>query len=244
VGCGKSTECDRVPLRAGSDLRFRQPAFVFPARRRKLDDEKRVDQVVCGAEAAALSSTAFHPSLTIPMSTTPDITTMARRPTRCGLASHHVTDVEISDADRRSYDLPVDFVVVADHVMVRVAGWAGDTVGLCRISRFHTDGASSYQGRGRCADTILRSCSELIPTPVSSLRRAATMPAYLPLCDPREGDPGHRPTGRSPCVHMRLPLRNAKNTWTHGSSPRTMPEMKRSSLPRGPLRPQRSVEAI
>jgi predicted AlkP superfamily pyrophosphatase or phosphodiesterase len=205
----------------------------------KLDDEKRVDQVVAWLKLPPELRPHF---ITLYYSNVdhaghnygPDSEEVRA-------AVHHV-DSMVGDlmAKIAPLHLPVDFVVVADHGMVALQGDPVTLSDFADLSDFHTEGAFLYPNPE--AD-VQETYEEFLahPDPRFKVYRRADMPAYLHFdANPREGDPVIVPNGPFTFrAHASSSEESAKkNRGGHGFNPRTMPEMKAIFFAGGPdIRP-------
>ncbi|HEX3967081.1 MAG TPA: ectonucleotide pyrophosphatase/phosphodiesterase [Edaphobacter sp.] len=202
----------------------------------KLDDEKRVDQVVAWLKLAPELRPHF---ITLYYSNVdhaghnygPDSDEVRA-------AVHHV-DAMIGDLETKiaALHLPVDIVVVADHGMVTLQGDPVTLSDFADLSEFHTEGALLYPKPD--AD-VQETYEEFLahPDPRFKVYRRADMPASLHFdANPREGDPVIVPSGpftlRANAASSGGERTN-RNRGGHGFNPRTMPEMKAIFFAAGP----------
>ncbi len=200
----------------------------------KLDDEKRVDQVVAWLKLPADLRPHF-------------ITLYYANVDHAGhnygpdsdevrAAVHHV-DAMVGDLQAKiaKLRLPVDIVVVADHGMVTLQGKPVILSDFADLSDFHTEGSSLYpQEDADIEETYEEFLSH--PDPRFKVYRRAKVPAGLHFdSNPREGDPVIVPTGPFTIrVHPSESEGGNKNRGGHGFNPRTMPEMKAIFFAAGP----------
>jgi predicted AlkP superfamily pyrophosphatase or phosphodiesterase len=205
----------------------------------KLDDEKRVDQIVAWLKLPPELRPHF---ITLYYSNVdhaghnygPDSDEVRA-------AVHHV-DTMIGDLLTKiaPLHLPVDFVVVADHGMVTLQGGPVILSGFADLSDFHTEGSILYPKPD--AD-VQETYEEFLahPDPRFKVYRRVDVPAYLHFdANPREGDPVIVPNGPFTLrAHASASEEGEKNhRGGHGFNPRTMPEMKAIFFAAGPdIRP-------
>jgi predicted AlkP superfamily pyrophosphatase or phosphodiesterase len=198
----------------------------------KLDDEKRVDQVVAWLKLPPELRPHF---ITLYYSNVdhaghnygPDSDEVRA-------AVHHV-DGMVGDLQAKiaTLHLPVDIVVVADHGMVTLRGSSVTLSDYADLSEFHTEGSFLYPKPD--AD-IQETYEEFLahPDPRFKVYRRADTPAYLHFdANPREGDPVIVPTGPFTFRASATEGEN-KHRGGHGFNPRTMPEMKAIFFAAGP----------
>lgn len=200
----------------------------------KLDDQKRVDQVV---EWLKLPPELRPHFITLYYSNVdhaghnygPDSDEVRA-------AVHHV-DAMVGDLQAKvaALHLPVDFVVVADHGMVSVQGAPVTLADYADLSEFHTEGSLLYAKPDADVQEIYE---EFLahPDPRFKVYRRADVPPGLHFdTNPREGDPVIVPSGP---FTLRGSLSSdgepAKHRGAHGFNPRTMPEMKAIFFAAGP----------
>jgi alkaline phosphatase D len=200
----------------------------------KLDDEKRVDQVVAWLKLPPELRPHF---ITLYYSNVdhaghnygPDSDEVRA-------AVHHV-DTMVGDLEMKiaALHLPVDIVVVADHGMVRLQGDPVTLSDSADLSNFHTEGPFLYPNPD--AD-VQETYEEFLahPDPRFKVYRRAELPAYLHFdANPREGDPVIVPNGPFRFRATELSEGEGKNhRGGHGFDPRTMPEMKAIFFAAGP----------
>jgi alkaline phosphatase D len=205
----------------------------------KLDDEKRVDQVVAWLKLPPELRPHF---ITLYYSNVdhaghnygPDSDEVRA-------AVHHV-DTMVGDLQTKiaPLHLPVDFVVVADHGMVTLQGGPVTLSDFADLSDFHTEGALLYP---KPEADVQETYEEFLahPDPRFKVYRRADMPAYLHFdANPREGDPVVVPNGPFTLrAHASSEGEGTnKHRGGHGFNPRTMPEMKAIFFAAGPdIRP-------
>jgi predicted AlkP superfamily pyrophosphatase or phosphodiesterase len=198
----------------------------------KLDDEKRVDQVVAWLK---------HPPELRPHFITLYYSNVDHAGHIYGpdsdevrAAVHHV-DGMVGDLQAKiaTLHLPVDIVVVADHGMVTLRGSPVTLSDYADLSEFHIEGSFLYPKPD--AD-IQETYEEFLahPDPRFKVYRRADTPAYLHFdANPREGDPVIVPTGPFTVRASGTEDVN-KHRGGHGFNPRTMPEMKAIFFAAGP----------
>jgi predicted AlkP superfamily pyrophosphatase or phosphodiesterase len=200
----------------------------------KLDDQKRVDQVV---EWLKLPPELRPHFITLYYSNVdhaghnygPDSDEVRA-------AVHHV-DAMVGDlrAKVAALHLPVDFVVVADHGMVSLQGAVVTLADYADLSEFHTEGSLLYAKPDADVQEIYE---EFLahPDPRFKVYRRADVPPALHFdTNPREGDPVVVPSG--PFALRAQPSSSeadTKHRGAHGFNPRTMPEMKAIFFAAGP----------
>jgi alkaline phosphatase D len=205
----------------------------------KLDDEKRVDQVVAWLKLPPELRPHF---ITLYYSNVdhaghnygPDSDEVRA-------AVHHV-DTMVGDLQTKiaPLHLPVDFVVVADHGMVTLQGGPVTLSDFADLSDFHTEGALLYP---KPEADVQETYEEFLahPDPRFKVYRRADMPAHLHFdANPREGDPVIVPNGPFTLrAHASSEGEGTnKHRGGHGFNPRTMPEMKAIFFAAGPdIRP-------
>jgi predicted AlkP superfamily pyrophosphatase or phosphodiesterase len=200
----------------------------------KVDDEKRVDQIVAWLKLPPELRPHF---ITLYYSNVdhaghnygPDSDEVRA-------AVHHV-DAMVGDLVTKiaPLHLPVDFVIVADHGMVTLQGGPVTLSDSADLSNFHTEGALLYPKPD--AD-VQETYEEFLahPDPRFKIYRRADLPAYLHFdANPRAGDPVIVPTGP---FTLRASASDEEGTnkhrGGHGFNPRTMPEMKAIFFAEGP----------
>jgi len=206
----------------------------------KLDDEKRVEQVVDWLKLAPELRPHF-------------ITLYYANVDHAGhnygpdsdevrAAVHHV-DTIVGDLQVRvaALHLPVDIIVVADHGMVTVQGNPVTLSDFADLSQFHTEGSLLYANPD--AD-VQETYEEFLahPDPRFKIYRRADMPRYLHFdSNLREGDPVVVPNGPFALRAQASPSEASsteKHRGAHGFDARRMPEMKAIFFAAGPdIRP-------
>jgi alkaline phosphatase D len=202
----------------------------------KLDDEKRVDQVVAWLKLPP----ELRPHFITLYYSNVDHAGHAYGPDsdEVRAAVHHV-DAMVGDLVTKiaPLHLPVDFVVVADHGMVTLQGGPVTLSNFADLSDFHTEGAFLYpKPEADVQDTYEEFLTH--PDPRFKVYRRADLPAYLHFdANPRAGDPVIVPNG--PFL-VRAQASSSEGQGTskphggHGFNPRTMPEMKAIFFAAGP----------
>ena len=199
----------------------------------KLDDTKRVDQVIAWLNLPPEQRPHF---ITLYYSNVdhaghlygPDSDEVRA-------AVHHVDDM-IGDLQTKlaSLKLPVDLIVVADHGMVTLKGDPINLGEFAHLDGVHTDGSQLYPKTEAEAARLFAEF-KAHPDPRFTVYRRADVPAHLHFSEsPREGDPVIVPNGpyffRTQPANPRMgPLRGM-----HGFDPTTMPEMKAIFFADGP----------
>jgi len=207
----------------------------------KLDDEKRIDQIVAW--------------LQLPLELRPHFITLyysnvdhaghsyGPESDEVRAAVHHLDDM-IGDLQTKldALHLPIDLVVVADHGMVTLKP---DTVNLsdfADLANFHTEGSQLYP---KTEADAAKAYDEFKahPDPRFSVYRRADVPANLHFdSNPREGDPIIVPNGpyniRAHASLAGVETKLGVLRGAHGFDPHTMPEMKAIFFAAGPdIRP-------
>jgi alkaline phosphatase D len=204
----------------------------------KLDDEKRVDQVVAWLKLLP----GLRPHFITLYYSNADHAGHVYGPDseEVRAAVHHV-DAMVGDlmAKIAPLHLPVDFVVVADHGMVTLQGGPVTLSDFADLSDFHTEGALLYP---KPEADVQETYEEFLahPDPRFKIYRRADMPSYLHFdANPREGDPIVVPNGPFLLrAHASEAESTSKYRGGHGFNPRTMPEMKAIFFAGGPdIRP-------
>jgi predicted AlkP superfamily pyrophosphatase or phosphodiesterase len=201
----------------------------------KLDDEKRVDQVVAWLKL----SPELRPHFITLYYSNVDHAGHLYGPDsdEVRAAVHHV-DAMIGDlqAKMATLHLPVDLVVVADHGMVTLQGSPILLSDFADLNDFRTEGSLLYP---KSDANVEETYEEFLahPDPRFKVYRRADVPAYLHFnTNPREGDPVIVPIG--PFTLRARPSASegdpAKHRGGHGFNPRTMPEMKAIFFANGP----------
>ncbi len=199
----------------------------------KLDDEKRVDQVIAWLKLPA----ALRPHFITLYYANVDHAGHSYGPDseEVRAAVHHL-DAMVGDLQKKvgKLHLPVDVVVLADHGMVKLQGESVTLSDFADLKEFRTDGSLLY---AKPDADVQETYEEFLahPDPRFKVYRRADVPAYLHFdSNPREGDPVIVPNGAfvfratSEADHTKRP------TGGHGFDPRTMPEMKAIFFATGP----------
>jgi alkaline phosphatase D len=200
----------------------------------KLDDEKRVDQVVAWLKLPPELRPHF---ITLYYSNADHAGHVYGPDSEEVRAAVHHVDAMVGDlmAKIAPLHLPVDFVVVADHGMVTLQGGLVTLSDFADLSDFHTEGALLYPKPD--AD-VQETYEEFLahPDPRFKVYRRADVPAYLHFdANPREGDPIVVPNGPFLLrAHASEAESTSKYRGGHGFNPRTMPEMKAIFFAGGP----------
>jgi alkaline phosphatase D len=204
----------------------------------KLDDEKRVDQVVAWLKLPPELRPHF---ITLYYSNADHAGHLYGPDSEEVRAAVHHVDAMVGDlmAKIAPLHLAVDFVVVADHGMVALQGSPATLSDFADLSDFHTEGALLYPKPD--AD-VQETYEEFLahPDPRFKVYRRADVPAYLHFdANPREGDPIVVPNGPFLLrAHASEAESTSKYRGGHGFNPRTMPEMKAIFFAGGPdIRP-------
>jgi alkaline phosphatase D len=204
----------------------------------KLDDEKRVDQVVAWLKLPPELRPHF---ITLYYSNADHAGHVYGPDSEEVRAAVHHVDAMVGDlmAKIAPLHLAVDFVVVADHGMVALQGSPATLSDFADLSDFHTEGALLYPKPD--AD-VQETYEEFLahPDPRFKVYRRADVPAYLHFdANPREGDPIVVPNGPFLLrAHASEAESTSKYRGGHGFNPRTMPEMKAIFFAGGPdIRP-------
>jgi predicted AlkP superfamily pyrophosphatase or phosphodiesterase len=202
----------------------------------KLDDEKRVDQVVAWLKLPP----ELRPHFITLYYSNVDHAGHSYGPEsdQVRAAVHHV-DAMVGDLQAKIalLHLPVDIVVVADHGMVTLQGNPVTLSDFADLSNFHTDGSLLYaQSEADAQEAYEEFLSH--PDPRFAVFRRAELPASLHFdANPRVGDPVIVPRGpftfrihgfASEGDHGNKPHGG------HGFSPRMVPEMKAIFFAAGP----------
>jgi predicted AlkP superfamily pyrophosphatase or phosphodiesterase len=202
----------------------------------KLDDEKRVDQVVAWLklppELRPHFITLYYANVDHAGHTYGPDSEEVRA------AVHHL-DSMIGDLQTKlaPLHLPIDLVVVADHGMVMLQGGPVTLSDYADLSDFRTDGSLLYAKPDANVEEVYE---EFLahPDPRFKVYRRAETPASLHFdANPREGDPVIVPNGPF-TIRAYAPVSEAEHTnkphGGHGFNPRTMPEMKAIFFAAGP----------
>src|SRR5258708_23002390 len=200
----------------------------------KLDDEKRVDQVVAWLKLPPELRPHF---ITLYYSNVdhaghnygPDSEEVR------GVVQHVYRMVGDLRTKIAALHLPVDLIVVADHGMVTLQGGPVTLSDFADLGDFHTEGSFLYPKPD--AD-VQETYEEFLAHPDSRFKiyRRADVPAYLHFdANPRAGDPVIVPTGPFTLrAHAASSEEGSKHRGGHGFNPRTMPEMKAIFFAGGP----------
>jgi predicted AlkP superfamily pyrophosphatase or phosphodiesterase len=157
-------------------------------------------------------------------------------------AVHHL-DTMVGDLETKlaPLHLPIDVIVVADHGMVTLRGDPVTLSDFADLSEFHEEGPLLYAKPDADVQEVYE---EFLahPDPRFKIYRLADVPSYLHYnMNPREGDPVIVPNGP-----YALRAQTSSSTGeasdrphgAHGFNPRTMPEMKAIFFAAGPdIRP-------
>jgi predicted AlkP superfamily pyrophosphatase or phosphodiesterase len=199
----------------------------------KLDDEKRVNQVVAWLklppELRPHFITLYYANVDHAGHTYGPDSDEVRA------AVHHL-DAMVGDLQKKlaALHLPVDLVVVADHGMITLER---DPVVLSQfadLSGFRTDGSLLYAKSDADAEKAYEEF-RAHPDPRFTAYRLADTPAELHFdANPREGDPVIVPNGPFAMYATAEGSDAYKNRGGHGFNPRTMPEMKAIFFAAGP----------
>ena len=199
----------------------------------KLDDQKRVDQVVAWLKLPP-SFVRISSLSTIPTSTTLDII-YGPDSEEVRAAVHHLDDM-VGDLQAKvaKLHLPVDMVVVADHGMVKLQGKPVTLSDFADLSEFHSEGSLLY---AKPDADVQETYEEFLshPDPRFKVYRQGDVPAGLHYDgNPREGDPIVVPTGPFTLRANSSSETDKQHIGGHGFNPRTMPEMKAIFFAVGP----------
>jgi alkaline phosphatase D len=199
----------------------------------KLDDEKRVDQVVSWLKLPAELRPHF---ITLYFSNVdhaghnygPDSDEVRA-------AVHHL-DGMVGDLQTKiaKLHLPVDIIVVADHGMVKLEGKPVMLSDFADLSEFHSVGSFLY---AKPDADVQETYEEFLshPDPRFKVYRQGKVPAGLHFDgNPREGDPIIVPTGPFEIRANSSSEAEGKHVGAHGFNSRTMPEMKAIFFATGP----------
>ena len=201
----------------------------------KLDDEKRVDQVVAWLKLPA----ALRPHFITLYYSNVDHAGHSYGPDsdEVRAAVHHL-DTMVGDLQMKiaKLHLPVDIVVLADHGMVKLQGEPVTLSDFADLKEFRTDGSLLY---AKPDANVEETYEEFLthPDPRYKVYRRADVPPHLHFdANPREGDPVIVPNG--PFVfRANSSASEADHTKPHGGhgfDPRMMPEMKAIFFAAGP----------
>jgi alkaline phosphatase D len=201
----------------------------------KLDDEKRVDQVVTWLKLPA----ELRPHFITLYYSNVDHAGHSYGPDseEVRAAVHHV-DTMVGDLQAKvaKLHLPVDLVVVADHGMVTLRGNPVTLSDFADLSNFHTEGPLLY---AKPDADVQETYEEFLTHPDARFKvyRRADLPASLHFdTNPREGDPVIVPNGPFTIRAQSSTVEGDPNKphGAHGFNPRTMPEMKAIFFAFGP----------
>jgi predicted AlkP superfamily pyrophosphatase or phosphodiesterase len=202
----------------------------------KLDDEKRVDQVVAW--------------LKLPPELRPHFITLyyanvdhaghnyGPDSDEVRAAVHHL-DTMVGDLQTKvaALHLPVDIVVVADHGMVTLQGSPVTLSDFADLSNFHIDGSLLYAQSEADAQEAYEEFLAHPDPRFAAFRRANLPPGLHFETNPRVGDPVIVPRGPF-TIRAHAPEHEGnpanRNRGGHGFNPRTMPEMKAIFFATGP----------
>ena len=202
----------------------------------KLDDAKRVDQVIAWLGLPPEQRPHF---ITLYYSNV-DHAGHAYGPDsdEVRAAVHHVDNM-IGDLQTKlaALKLPVDLIVLADHGMVTLKGDPIDLSTYADLSDVHTEGSLIYAKDDIEAEKIFQQFKAHADPRFSVYRRKDVPSALHYDSNPREGDPVIVPNG--PYTFRTKPASGAgamSGTLHagHGFDPRTMPEMKAIFFAEGP----------
>ena len=202
----------------------------------KLDDAKRVDQVIAWLNLPP----ELRPHFITLYYSNVDHAGHAYGPEsdEVRAAVHHVDDM-IGDLQTKlaALKLPVDLVVVADHGMVTLKFPGIDLSRFADLSDAQTEGSLLYPKDDAAGEKLYQQF-KADPDARFSVYRRADVPKALHYDDnPREGDPVIVPNGayvlRSKAVAMDGGASGTPHGG-HGFDPRTMPEMKAIFFADGP----------
>lgn len=202
----------------------------------KLDDEKRVDQVVAWLNLPVELRPHF---ITLYYSNVDHAGHLYGPDSEEVRAAVHHLDTMIGDLRTKvaRLHLPVDLIVVADHGMVTLQGNPVILSDFADLSEFHTEGSLLY---AKPDADVEETYEEFLahPDPRFKVYRRADAPAGLHFdANPREGDPIIVPNGPFTIhAHPSSPEGDHanKSLGAHGFNPRTMPEMKAIFFATGP----------
>ena len=199
----------------------------------KLDDQKRVDQVVAWLKLPPELRPHF---ITLYYSNVdhaghnygPDSEEVRA-------AVHHLDDM-VGDLQAKiaRLHLPVDMVVVADHGMVKLEGKPVTLSDFADLSEFRSDGSLLY---AKPDADIQETYEEFLshPDPRFKVYRQGGVPPGLHFDgNPREGDPIVVPTGPFILRANSSSETDKQHIGGHGFNPHTMPEMKAIFFAVGP----------
>jgi predicted AlkP superfamily pyrophosphatase or phosphodiesterase len=203
----------------------------------KLDDEKRIDQIVAWLKLPP----ELRPHFITLYYANADHAGHAYGPDsdEVRAAVHHLDNM-IGDLQQKlsSLHLPIDLIVLADHGMATLT----DTVTLsddADLKNIHTEGSLIYAPSDADAEKLLEEFKAHPDPHFTAYRRTDLPPALHFDSNPREGDPVIVPNGPY-TIHAQAagtaPV--TKPHGGHGFDPRTMPQMKAIFFAAGPdIRP-------
>ena len=201
----------------------------------KLDDEKRVDQVVAWLKLPV----ELRPHFITLYYANVDHAGHAYGPDsdEVRAAVHHL-DGMVGDLQAKvaKLHLQIDIVVVADHGMVKLQDEPVTLSEFADLSNFHTDGSLLYAKSDADAEKAYEEFRAHPDSRFTAYRRANT-PAELHFdANPREGDPVIVPNGPFNIRALAAPesAGSHKPHGGHGFNPRTMPKMKAIFFATGP----------
>ena len=216
----------------------------------KLDDEKRVDQVVAWLRLPP----ALRPHFITLYFANVDHAGHAYGPDsdEVRAAVHHLDAMvgELQDKLLKLH-LPVDLIVVADHGMVTLRNEPVALSDFADLSSFHTDGSLLYAKTDSDAEKAYEEFRAHPDPRFTAYRRSDTPPELHFDTNPREGDPVIVANGPFSIRAEASPAgaRDEKTHGGHGFDPHTMPEMKSIFFAAGPdvkpgvrLRPFENVD--
>jgi alkaline phosphatase D len=203
----------------------------------KLNDEKRIDQVVAWLQLPPEQRPHF---ITLYYSNVDHAGhSYGPESEEVRAAVHHLDDM-VGELDQRlnALHLPIDLVVVADHGMVTLNPDNVNLSDFADLSNFHTEGSQLYPKTDADAAKAYQEF-KAHPDPRFSVYRRADVPAALHFnSNPREGDPVIVPNGpytiRAHASLAGVETRLSVLRGGHGYNPRTMPEMKAIFFAEGP----------
>lgn len=200
----------------------------------KLDDEKRVDQVVAWLKQPADVRPHFITLYYANVDHAGHLYGPGSDEVRA--AVHHLDNM-IGDLQAKlaALHLPIDLVIVADHGMIPNEHKPVSLADFADLSKFHTEGSLLYAPSEADAQAAYESL-RAHPDPRFTAYRRADMPASLHFdANPREGDPVIVPN--HPINIFAGPIDGAldqKLHGLHGFDPHTTPEMKAIFFAIGP----------
>ncbi len=201
----------------------------------KLDDEKRVDQVVAWLKLPP----ALRPHFITLYYANVDHAGHAYGPSskEVRAAVHHL-DALVGDLQDKlgKLPLPIDLVVVADHGMVTLQNEPVTLSDFADLSGFHTDGSLLYAKSDAEAEKAYEEFRAHPDPRFTAYRRASTPPELHFDTNPREGDPVVVANGPFTirAEASSVGAHSDKPHGGHGFNPRTMPEMKAIFFATGP----------